>query len=580
MRRKVIGLFVVLTLAWGGLAFTWWRDITPKLGLDLQGGTSVVLTAPDGTERDVLDKAVEIMINRIEDFGGVQEPEIAISGANTVLVQLPGIRDPERAIQAIGQTGQLSFRPVLDESFTPESPLVTTTTTTPTTTTSLPGATTTTVAGATTTTAPVTTTTSTPASTTTTLAGATTTTSTPASTTTTAPAATTTTTAATTTSVPGSSTTTTTVPAPSTTTTFPPGVDEGTGFTITDDPAQEAYLPFKDEAGSVVDAFKVGPAALIGTDVADALPFFDTNQGQWIVQLDLSAQGADKFAELTRAAASYPGGIFPDPRRKIAIVLDGEVITAPPVADDVDPTTGITGGRAIISIGGSGAAAEAEARDLGVLLRYGSLPVAFERSQVQTVSATLGADSLRIGVLAGLLGLIAVAVLMLAYYRALGIVAVIGLTVFGGLLITTFSLLGRYRGLTLTLAGVTGIIVAIGITADSYIVYFERIKDEIRSGRTIRSAVDEGFKGAYRTIITADTVSLLAAGLLYWLAVGPVKGFALSLGLATLFDLFVARTFTNRATWLLAHTALADRGWFSIRSAAGQRRPRPESAPA
>ena len=557
MRRKVIGLLVVLTLAWGGLAFTWWREITPKLGLDLQGGTSVVLTAPDGTERDVLDKAVEIMINRIEDFGGVQEPEISISGANTVLVQLPGIRDPERAIQAIGQTGQLSFRPVLDESFTPESPLVTTTTTTPPSTTTVPGSTTTTVPGTTTTGAGVTTTT----------AGATTTTT---------KAATTTTTVATTTTTSAS---TTTSPPPSTTTTLPPGVDGGTGFTITDDPSREAYLPLKDEAGSIVDAFKVGPAALIGTDVADALPFFDTNQGQWIVQLDLSGQGADKFARLTQAAASYPGGIFPDPRRKIAIVLDGEVITAPPVSDDVDPTTGITGGRAIISIGGSGAVAEAEARDLGVLLRYGSLPVAFERSQVQTVSATLGADSLRIGVLAGLLGLIAVAVLMLVYYRALGLVAVIGLTVFGGLLITTFSLLGLYQGLTLTLAGVTGIIVAIGITADSYVVYFERIKDEIRGGRTIRSAVDEGFKGAYRTIITADTVSLLAAGLLYWLAVGPVKGFALSLGLATLFDLFVARTFTNRATWLLAHTRLAERSWFSIRSAAG-RQLKPKGAPA
>ncbi len=567
MRRKVIGLLVVLALAWGGLAFTWWREITPKLGLDLQGGTSVVLTAPDGTERDVLDKAVEIMINRIEDFGGVQEPEIAISGANTVLVQLPGIRDPERAIQAIGQTGQLSFRPVLDESFTPESPLVTTTTTTPPSTRTVPGSTTTTVPGSTTTTVPGTTTT-TGAGVTTTTAGATTTTT---------EAATTTTTVATTTTTSAS---TTTSPPPSTTTTLPPGVDGGTGFTITDDPSREAYLPLKDEAGSIVDAFKVGPAALIGNDVADALPFFDTNQGQWIVQLDLSAQGADKFARLTQAAASYPGGIFPDPRRKIAIVLDGEVITAPPVSDDVDPTTGITGGRAIISIGGSGAVAEAEARDLGVLLRYGSLPVAFERSQVQTVSATLGADSLRIGVLAGLLGLIAVAVLMLVYYRALGLVAVIGLTVFGGLLITTFSLLGLYQGLTLTLAGVTGIIVAIGITADSYVVYFERIKDEIRGGRTIRSAVDEGFKGAYRTIITADTVSLLAAGLLYWLAVGPVKGFALSLGLATLFDLFVARTFTNRATWLLAHTRLAERSWFSIRSAAGRQLPKPKGATA
>jgi protein-export membrane protein SecD len=161
-----------------------------------------------------------------------------------------------------------------------------------------------------------------------------------------------------------------------------------------------------------------------------------------------------------------------------------------------------------------------------------------------------------------------VAALLIGYYRSLGLAAILGLTVFGSLLVSIFALLGRYQGLTLTLAGVTGVIVAIGITADSYIVYFERIKEEIRRGRTVRSSVEEAFKAAYRTILTADTVSLLAAGLLWFLAVGPVKGFALSLGIATILDVIVARAFTRRAAWLLAHTPLAEGGWFTIAGAA------------
>ena len=203
------------------------------------------------------------------------------------------------------------------------------------------------------------------------------------------------------------------------------------------------------------------------------------------------------------------------------------MISAPEVSLDVDPATGITGGQAIITVGGDDpAAAEQEAQDLAVVLRYGSLPVAFEQSSVQTVSATLGTDSLRAGLIAGLVGLAVVALYILVYYRALGVVGVIGLSVFGSLLITIFSLLGTYRGLTLTLAGVTGIVISVGITADSYIVLFERIKDEVRSGRTPRSAVEEGFRRAFRTVITADTVSLIGAVLLYFLAIGPVRGFA------------------------------------------------------
>ena len=513
MRRRLIGLLVVLALAWGGFALLLANGITPKLGLDLQGGTSVVLTAPPGTDEEVLAQAVEIMRARIEEVGGVQEPEIAISGSSTVLVQLPGVEDEQRALDAIGQTGQLSFRPVLEATFGDVGPLVTTTTT----------------------------------STTTTESGTSTTGTGDATTTTTA------------------ASTTTTEPGPTTTTTLPPNVDPITGLTIEDDPSQDAYLPsIADFLGQPVpEVIHVGPAALLGSDVADAIPGFDPSRAQWVINLDLTSEGADKFADLTANAVTFP---TESPQRRIAIVLDGDVVASPGVSSDVG-AEGITGGQAQITFGGS-AADETKARDVAALLRYGSLPVAFERSQVQKVSATLGEDSLRAGILAGYIGLALVAILLIVYYRAMGVVSIIGLTVFGAILIAIFGVLGRYQGLTLTLAGVTGVIVSIGITADSYIIYIERVKEEIRAGRTIRSAADEGFKQAFRTILTADAVSLLGAVLLFFLSVGPVKGFALALGIATVIDLFVARAYTRRAIWLLAHTRLADRGWFSIKETA------------
>lgn len=502
MRRRLIGLALVLLIAWGGLAALVNQGILPKLGLDLQGGTSVVLTAPPGTDQDVLAQAVEIMRRRIEDVGGVAEPDIAISGGNTVLVQLPGVEDEERALDAIGQTGQLSFRPVLAATPGNEGPLVTTTT-----------------------------------------AGDTTTTE-----------------AATTTEA------TTTTAAPTTTTTLPPNVDPETGLTLVDDPAAAtAYLPgtITSVIGEIPAVLTVGPAQLVGSDVADAVPGFNPSNAQWVINLDLTSEGADKFAEMTAAAATQSQG---SPQRQIAIVLDGEVIASPAVAADVG-AEGITGGRALITFGAA-TTDEQVAKDTAAILRYGSLPVSFERSQVQKVSATLGSDSLRAGLIAGYIGLALVAILLLAYYRMMGVVAIVGITVFGGLLISTFALLSRLQGLTLTLAGVTGVIIALGIAADSYIVYFERIKEEIRAGRNVRSAVDEAFRHAFRTILTADAVSILGAGLLWFLSVGPVKGFALSLGLATLIDIVVARSFTRRAIYLLARTPLGEKGWLSIRRTA------------
>jgi preprotein translocase subunit SecD len=221
---------------------------------------------------------------------------------------------------------------------------------------------------------------------------------------------------------------------------------------------------------------------------------------------------------------------------------------------------------------GTGGNPEQAAYDLSVVLRYGALPVAFSQASVESISATLGSDSLQAGLVAGAAGLALVAIAMVLYYRALGLVNVLGLTVFGSLVLVVFSLLGKTQGVTLTLAGVAGVIVSIGITSDSYIVYFERIKDEVRRGRSLRAGIDHAFGRAFRTMVTADMVSLAAAVLLFMLAVGSVKGFALALGIATVTDLAVSYFFTRPLVALLGLTRLGEGGWFSIRGAAGAAR--------
>lgn len=517
MSRRLVSVLIMVALAWGGLGAALAGGITPKLGLDLRGGTSVILTAPDGTDPALVETAVEIMRRRIEDFGSVQEPEIAISGGTSVLVNLPGVTDQERALDAIGQTGELSFRPVQDSNFI--SPLLVEQLT-------REGLDSVTDDGETTDS---------------TLAEG----------------------------GDADETTTTTVAETTTTTiapfVFPDGVDPETGLSVADAlDAPVAWLPEYDADGNIVQVYQVGPAALLGSDVGDALALFGQSiNAQWTVQLNLTGDGADKFAAVTAALAAEPLG---SPARQLAIVLDGAVVSAPGVAADVSPATGIDGGQAIITLGGD----ETEAQDLATVLRYGSLPVAFERSSVQKVSATLGSDALQAGLVAGLGGLILVTLFLLFYYRALGLVTLLGLTVFGSLLLLVFSLAGRLQGVTLTLAGVAGVIVSVGITADSYIVFFERIKEEIRKGRTVRDAAEVGFTRAFRTILTADFVSLMGAGLLWALAVGAVKGFALALGIATVLDVFVAYFFTRNLVGVIARSSLAEQGPFSIRAAAGR----------
>jgi preprotein translocase subunit SecD len=235
-------------------------------------------------------------------------------------------------------------------------------------------------------------------------------------------------------------------------------------------------------------------------------------------------------------------------------VLDGEVIAAP-----VPQTPTFSSPNVEVSGGGSGFK-QGEARDLARVLKYGSAPVELKPQAAQTVSATLGKDSLHAGLIAGAVGVALVVVLMFLYYRRLAIVVVGGLILTGCLLWTTISWLSRTSGLSLTLAGATGIIVSIGVTVDSYVVYFERMKDDVRAGKSLRAAAPRSFKSAWRTIIAADVVSLLGAGVLWYLSVGSVRGFAFFLGLSTAYDLVITWFFVRPAVVLLAQTSFLQTG--------------------
>jgi preprotein translocase subunit SecD len=292
--------------------------------------------------------------------------------------------------------------------------------------------------------------------------------------------------------------------------------------------------------------YRLGPAALSGTDVADAAARVDPVSGiTWHVELDLDREGARRFADITgELACEAPGA----PTRQLAIVLDGVVESAPTMADEVMCGIGITGGTAIITTGGG----QEDARQLALVLRTGALPIQLDFATSASVSPTLGRASLQAGLLAGVIGLVLVAVYMVALYRGIGVAAVIELAMFGVVILGALILLGEYVGYTLTLAGIAGVIVAIGIAADSSIIYRERYRDEIRAGRTVRTAAEHAFKKAWRTNLTGNTVAFLAAVILYFLAVGPVRGFAFALGMATVVDTILFGTFTRSLFSLVA----------------------------
>jgi preprotein translocase subunit SecD len=558
MRRSlVISLLAIVGVAVLGLGATIAAGNSPLLGLDLQGGASLVLKPQAKVSSGVLDQAISIIRKRVDALG-VAEPNISRQGSN-VVIELPGIKDPQSALNVVGKTAELRFRPVLC-TIGPEQNLTTTTTTTK------PGTSTTTTPATTTTTKPASTTTPTTAhalgpigaqalpmqlaSSTHAVAGFGAQTATTA-----APAATTATTVKPTTATTTPSTATT-VPAATAPTTPAQVVQQactaaatsgGGGLKTTlpkDDPSPspspascaQTFLPgcyviLPDAKSTTTARYVLGPTELTGSIVRTAIAQAPTVGGDWSVQVNFTGSGSPKFDAM---AAKYV-------QKQVAIVLDGAVESAPTIQQATfNGTAQITG-----------TFTQKDANNLALQLRYGSLPVQFQPQSIQTVSATLGKDSLRAGLLAGGIGLALVLLYMIAYYRALGLVVVLGLGVSGMLLYAIISTLSQSSGLALSLAGATGIIVSVGVTADSYIVYFERLKDEIRSGKTVRSSVDRGFVRAYRTIVAADLVSLLAAAILYLFTVSSVRGFAFFLGLSTLLDLITAYLFTRPMVVLL-----------------------------
>jgi preprotein translocase subunit SecD len=291
-----------------------------------------------------------------------------------------------------------------------------------------------------------------------------------------------------------------------------------------------------------VAKYVLGPVVISGEDFDSASAVL-SGQGQlgavseWTVTFELDSDGSERFSVATTQAVGAP-----PPTDQIAIIVDQVVISSPTVQ------SAITGGSGEITGGFS----EQEAKDLATQLNAGALPVELTRQSVRTVSPTLGEESLRQGIIAGIGGLVLLFVYLLFYYRLLGVVAWFGMTIWAVLAVALVSIAGDQVGYALSLAGVAGLVISLGVTADSYIVFFERLKDEVRSGKSPRAAVQPAFARAYKTIVAADIVAGLAAVVLYLTAVSSVRGFALTLGVATLLDLFVVYFFKRPTVFLIA----------------------------
>jgi preprotein translocase subunit SecD len=489
---SLIGIVVLVGSLLGGNLFA---GNVPSLGLDLQGGASVTLQPEGDFTPSALNQAVEIIEQRVNSLG-VSEPEITRQGDN-VVVNLPGVNDQQKALDIIGRQGELLLRPVLQAGT-----LNTDTATT------IPGTNTSVVD--------------------------TTVVDTTIAATEGGPGSMRSRGAATT--IPAG--TDTTVPA-SSDSTVPAIADSNISVSEdTTDPYANAVL-----LGQNGEAYLVGPAGASGkvfTNNAQAV----INNGNWTVTVELrkGAEGEDLWNALTTRCFNRDATC---PTARIAIALDGTVISAPTVQEAV-----FTGGNVQIS----GDFSQSEARDLAKILEFGAVPVKFGVATVQTVSPTLGKDSLRAAIISGLIGVLLVMAFFFVYYRMLTIVVIGGLMVSGALMWSIIAFISRSNGLALTLSGVAGIIVSIGVTVDSYVVFFERIKDELHAGKSLRSSAQRSFSLAWRTILAADTVSFLGAIVLWWLTVGSVRGFAFFLGLSTLCDVIVSYFFTRPAVLLLARS--------------------------
>ena len=463
---------------------------TPKLALDLEGGTQIVLSpkleSGESVSSEQMSQAVSIIRQRV-DASGVSEAEINTQGNNNIVVSIPGQPD-DATLQRIQSSAKLEFRPVLE--------------------TGAPTATTFVGTDGVTTPAP----TAVPSG----LA-----------------------------SVPATSPTSGSDPAWVT----PLLQAQYDVYQCSSSNSQQTNAAPANEPLITCDVtntvkYLLGPVEVSGTQIADATSGQVTTStgattGQWAVNLSFNAEGTTAFSNVTARLSGLQGA-----QNQFAILIDGKVITAPATNE------AITAGKAQIT----GGFTQATAKTLADQLKYGALPIGFQVQSSDTISATLGSAQLMAGLLAGGIGLLLVIIYSLFQYRMLGLVTVASLVVAATLTYLIVTLLSWREGYRLSLAGVAGLIVAIGITADSFIVYFERVRDELRDGRGLPSAVESGWKRAIRTIIASDMVNFLAAGVLFVLAVGNVRGFALTLGLTTIVDIVVVVLFTHPMMQLLAQT--------------------------
>ncbi|MEY4390518.1 MAG: hypothetical protein RLZZ400_261 [Actinomycetota bacterium] len=498
--RRLISLFLVIGALAGliGWASATGRNASfaPQLALDLQGGTSIILqptlASGESIKEGTLEQAVAIIRQRV-DGTGVAEAQITTQGtgaAAVIVVAIPGKPD-ENTLKLIKASALLQFRPVLAAS------------------------------------------------------------------------------AATNTQVGGDSATSSpkaTTSAPIATSSAKPTNASDLNWVTKDVQAKYDALSCRTSATSTVADFRepgqvddpakplvtcdregytkfiLGPVELAGTDIADASAATRTTQtgamtNDWAVQLKFNTAGSKKFADITKR-------LFPltQPYNQFAVTLDGYVITAP------STNAVIAGGEAEIT----GNFTREESKSLADQLKYGSLPIGFEVQSQENISATLGTSQLVNGLIAGAIGLFLVILYSIFQYRGLALITIGSLVVAGIITYLVICYLSWRQGFRLSLSGVAGLIVSIGITADSFIVYFERVRDEIREGKPVAAAVETGWKRAWRTILVSGGVNLLAAVVLFLLTVGNVRGFAFTLGLTTIIDIVVAALFTHPILQILS----------------------------
>lgn len=439
-------VFVVLLVIGGAVAVVLTRP--PRLGLDLRGGTQIVLEAQDTPQRqadaDAVDRTLEVLRRRVDQLG-VSEPALQRSGDRRIIVELPGVQDPEEAVAVIGRTAQLTFHPVRGVAGDPKA-------------------------------------------------------------------------------------------------TDPAAPEEDEAPSLSPIPEQgEVVLP--DEAGV---RLRLESAALTGEAVDDARAVLETQElgTEWVVQVSFQGEASARWAELTGKAACRPLG---DPRRRVAIVLDQEVISSPEVGPEVECDVGITGGTTVIT----GRFTEGEAKDLALLIRAGALPVPVEVVEQRTVGPSLGEAAIRASVQAAAIGASLTILYMVAYYRLLGALAAVALVIYGVLSFAVLLLLGA----TLTLPGVAGFVLAIGMAVDANVLVFERIKEEHAAGHRMGSALVAGFKRAWSAIADSNATTILAAVLLFFLASGAVRGFGITVTIGVAVSMFTALVVTRILAELLIRPA-------------------------